>query len=102
MPALECGQALTERRLPGPRLACPRILLDDRNEVHKRGAAYEIMHEMLPRPHPYLSFQWQLERCQSIRGDQTAVGHTPGELRALAPKHNTTHRRMNPIRAYQS
>ena len=61
VPAGEGRERVCDLAAVGPRLARPRVLLDDRDEVDQPPAAHEVVHEVPARAHPHLRGHLELE-----------------------------------------
>ena len=83
VPAVERRERVGDLAAIGPRLAGPRVLVDDRDEVHERLATDEVMDEVPARPHPDLRGHLEPEVPQTIGRHQPAVGGAAREARPL-------------------
>jgi hypothetical protein len=79
VPSLESSERVRDLTPIGPRLARPRVLLDDGDEVEKPAVLHEVVHEMSTWTHPHLRGDLEVEVLQAIRRHQTAIGDTSRE-----------------------
>src|SRR5262245_56415049 len=99
MPAGVSGRQLRLVAFPRPRLLCPRIAVEMRDDVDEFAASYGIVHDMTMWAHPHRAFRDGHIAWQRASRRHATPADTAGEPRRVGAEQVLSDNRMNAIGA---